>query len=242
MAQPTQGRQLNDPSVIFFRRPAGTGAAESQPVRHERAAGPDGREDTAAPSTLAELEATNHELRMTIERLERLVYVDELTGLANRRCFDAALDSEIRRAVRDRQPLALFLCDIDRFKWHNDRFGHRSGDAVLRQIGDVFRQFCRRAGDCAARYGGEEFALILPQTRAEDALPIAEELRAAVAGLELDVAATGSSTRVTLSVGVTTFESERVCPAGVLIDTADAALYRAKNGGRNRIELELYAE
>lgn len=182
-----------------------------------------------------DLETTNRKLRLTIQRLERLVYIDELTGLPNRRFFDNALEAEIRRCVRAEEPLSLLLCDIDRFKRHNDTFGHRGGDALLRLIGEVLQRHCRRAGDCAARYGGEEFALILPKLHARAARALAERLRSAVAALTVEHRDTDAVQRVTMSVGVTTFRSHEACGGGELVDTADEALYKAKNTGRNRI-------
>lgn len=182
-----------------------------------------------------DLEATNRRLRLTIQRLERLVYIDELTGLPNRRFFDSALEGEIRRAVRAEEPLSLLLCDIDRFKLHNDTFGHRGGDALLRLIGEVLQRHCRRAGDCAARYGGEEFALILPKLDSRAARVLAERLRAAVAELAVEHRDTEAVQRVTISIGVTTFRSRVACGVGELVDAADEALYTAKNTGRDRV-------
>lgn len=182
-----------------------------------------------------DLEATNRRLRLTIQRLERLVYIDELTGLPNRRFFDSALEGEIRRAVRNEEPLSLLLCDIDHFKRHNDTFGHRGGDALLRLIGEVLQRQCRRAGDCAARYGGEEFALILPKLDARPARALAERLRSAVADLAVEHRDTKAVQRVTISIGVTTFRSRAACGPGELVDKADEALYSAKNTGRNRV-------
>jgi diguanylate cyclase (GGDEF)-like protein len=163
-----------------------------------------------------------------------------LTGLANRRFFNAALEAEIRRAVRERTALTLLLCDIDRFKRHNDTFGHRGGDALLRLLGSVIQRYCRRAGDCAARYGGEEFALILPQLKRDDAWALAEDLRQTVSELTIRHSGTNRLQRVTMSIGATTFESDEVCASGTLIDIADAALYQAKNCGRNRTEFHSF--
>jgi diguanylate cyclase (GGDEF)-like protein len=231
---------LNERSVLAFRA-TNKSRVTKDAANEDPPSGRLSRPDPAAAVDLGQLEAQNRELRLTVERLERLVFVDELTGLANRRCFDTALETEIRRAARELQPLALILCDIDRFKRHNDRFGHRSGDVVLELIGGVLQGYCRRAGDCAARYGGEEFALILPQTRGEDARAIAEEIRGEVESLSLDTATGANSSRITISIGVTTFVSASICPTGSLVDAADRALYRAKNAGRNRTRFEPHA-
>lgn len=181
-----------------------------------------------------DLEATNRRLKLAIQRLERLVYVDGLTGLPNRRFFDGALEMEIRRSVRAEAPLSLLLCDIDRFKRYNDTFGHRGGDALLRLLAAVLQRHCRRAGDCAARYGGEEFALILPKLGVKAARSLAERIRRTVAELTIRHRDTDEVQRVTMSIGLTTFRSTQVCGVGELVDAADEALYRAKDTGRNR--------
>jgi diguanylate cyclase (GGDEF)-like protein len=185
-----------------------------------------------------DLASTNRHLRLTIERLERLVYLDDLTGLSNRRYFDSALETEIRRAARERTPLTLFLCDIDHFKLHNDTFGHRGGDALLRAIADVLKRFCRRGGDRAARYGGEEFALILPQLAATDAVTLAEELRDTISELTICHRGGNDLRQVTISIGVTTFAAHVPCDPCELIDAADNALYAAKRAGRNRTRFQ----
>jgi diguanylate cyclase (GGDEF)-like protein len=190
--------------------------------------------NSAVDDAGGDLESTNRRLRMTIQRLERLVYIDELTRLPNRRFFEGALEAEMRRAAREEVPLSLFMCDIDLFKRHNDTFGHRGGDALLRLIADVLQRYCRRAGDCAARYGGEEFALILPRLNATAARALAEELRNTVAELTISHRDSKDLQRVTMSIGVTTYYAQGPCSSGELVDAADAALYKAKNTGRNR--------
>ena len=189
-------------------------------------------EDTAERNRL--LEHQNRELRLAVLRLRRLVYVDDLTGLANRRHFEDALHAEIRRASRDAAPLSLVLCDVDFFKRCNDTFGHEGGDAVLRKLGEVLRGFCRRAGDVAARYGGEEFALLLPGVSTSDAIHIGECLRRSVAALTIRCKDIVHPSQVTISVGVTTFHAVTPCTPSTLVRAADAGLYRAKSAGRNR--------
>src|SRR3984957_1686723 len=111
------------------------------------------------------------------EKLEELATTDALTGLKNRRKFDAAIDSEWRRATRQKSPLALLMIDADHFKSYNDTFGHQAGDQVLIGVAICISDSVRRAGDCAARYGGEEFAVLLPGLAPEEALAVAETIR-----------------------------------------------------------------
>lgn len=167
---------------------------------------------------------------------ESLVYRsvrDPLTGLFNRRHLEETLDLELHRAARRGEPVSALMFDIDHFKRFNDRYGHDAGDAVLRAVsGLVQRQV--RAGDVACRFGGEEFLLVQPGLAASDAPPRAETLREAVSGLELshNGMALGN---VTISVGVATYP-EHAADRTALVKRADEALYRAKRGGRNRVE------
>ena len=168
--------------------------------------------------------------------LSALASTDALTGLPNRRQFDATLHKEWYRALRDAAPLALLMIDVDRFKTLNDRYGHPVGDAFLARVGRVIRDNVRRAGDMAARYGGEEFAVVLPGTGSGGAIEIAELIRRAVAATDTrSLVAGGHPLSVSIGVGV------MVPLAGggsaALINSADAALYQAKRLGRNRVEL-----
>jgi diguanylate cyclase (GGDEF)-like protein len=185
-----------------------------------------------------ELETMARHLEISVRELSDLVYVDALTGLANRRGFDAALESELRRAARNRQPLALLLCDLDRFKHCNDTYGHGYGDVVLARIATLLKSFCNREGDCAARYGGEEFALLLPGVVRREAVLIADRLRRSVADLAAGDGHSRKSARVTISVGATSGCGSAALQPRQLVDAADAALYRAKRGGRNRVKYE----
>ena len=110
----------------------------------------------------AELERTNRRLKVEFERAQRLALLDPLTGLGNRRYFDSVVPSELQRAARTGKPLTLFICDVDYFKHFNDSHGHDVGDALLIEVANVLRKFCRRGGDLAIRYAGDEFALLLP--------------------------------------------------------------------------------
>lgn len=184
------------------------------------------------------LEQQNRHLTLTILRLTRLAYVDGLTGLANRRCLEMALDNEIRRALRTATPLTFMLCDVDHFKVFNDRFGHQFGDVVLREVGEMLCRHCRRAGDIAARYGGEEFALLLPGTGSSETIGVAERLRRSVADLSFRPGGRGARERITISVGVTTFHPSAICDPMDIVYAADMALYRAKEAGRNRTKYQ----
>ncbi len=189
----------------------------------------------------AELEERVAERTAALEeanaRLQQLASQDGLTGLANRRHFDAVLEAEIRRARRSGDPLALILCDVDFFKRYNDCYGHVQGDACLRAVGEVMRDVFRRAGDLPARYGGEEFAVILPGTAGEAAGRVAEKFRAAMEGRALPHERSDAAPCVTLSVGVAHGAVGPEMDAQWFITTADQALYRSKEGGRNRVTL-----
>jgi diguanylate cyclase (GGDEF)-like protein len=125
-----------------------------------------------------------------------------------------------------------------RFKQYNDTYGHGHGDAVLARIGHVLKTFCQRAGDCAARYGGEEFTLLLPGVACGEAVRIAQRLRASVAGLSISNAVSQTSAKVSVSIGVASLSGSAVCQRAQLVEAADVALYRAKRGGRNRVEYQ----
>jgi diguanylate cyclase (GGDEF)-like protein len=178
------------------------------------------------------------------DHLRRLSAVDALTGLANRRSFDATLGQEWARCGRSGEPIALLMCDVDDFKGYNDRYGHPAGDACLRSVAAVLGEFVRRPGDLAARYGGEEFVLLLPGCSAEDARTVAEGVLEALRALHLPHAGSSASPHVSLSIGacaLTPGWTERGGAGGgtpeQLVRDADAALYAAKRGGRNRVEV-----
>jgi diguanylate cyclase (GGDEF)-like protein len=156
---------------------------------------------------------------------------DELTGLANRRRFMDVVTLELKRSERFESPLGLILVDLDDFKAVNDRFGHQTGDVVLRALSDVFRASLRDV-DLAARIGGEEFAVLLPETDGSGAAGVAERLRATLAAVELE-GPEGDRLGVTASFGVAFYpEAQSV---DELLTLADTALYRAKAEGKNRV-------
>ena len=168
------------------------------------------------------------------EEIYQLAVHDPLTELHNRRHFCEMADKEIGRALRHGRPLALCIIDVDLFKPVNDRYGHISGDEVLRQIGALVRNHARN-DDLAARIGGEEFALLLSECEREPAVRLAERLREAVAAASF--APGGEPQRITISIGIATLSADRDSrPA--LMAAADAALYRAKSEGRNRVCVE----
>ncbi|MFC0133559.1 GGDEF domain-containing protein [Massilia eurypsychrophila] len=169
------------------------------------------------------------------ESLRARSYVDGLTGIANRRYFDVALDRELRRAQRLGGELSLLLMDIDTFKLYNDHFGHLKGDACLTAVAQALAAMLKRPADVAARYGGEEFAAILPDTSAEQARAHANLIREHVASLGLPQAPGAARAHVTLSIGLASFDKQRRNGAAALIDAADQALYAAKRAGRDQV-------
>lgn len=169
------------------------------------------------------------------ESLRARSYVDALTGIANRGYFDVALDRELRRAQRSGGELSLLLMDIDSFKAYNDHFGHQQGDACLVRVAKALASTLKRPADVAARYGGEEFAAILPDTSLQQARTVANAIREHVASLGLDHAPNAARPYVTISIGVASYDKERLNEPAALIEAADKALYEAKRSGRDRV-------
>jgi diguanylate cyclase (GGDEF)-like protein len=159
---------------------------------------------------------------------------DRLTGVPNRETLLSVLTAEVERAGRHYKPLSVAFIDIDRFKPINDTYGHNSGDAVLRQVAGIVADSVR-ASDTFGRYGGEEFMLILPETMPEDAVGLAEELRALVMQEPLLIA-NGRSITATISIGIAGGRGSEL-QLDMLVDRADAAMYAAKSLGRNRVYL-----
>lgn len=186
----------------------------------------------------------------TVE-LQRLSRVDQLTGIANRRAFDEALDQEWRRMMRHSTALSLLMIDVDYFKRFNDAYGHVAGDRCLHVVAQAVAGRARRAGETAARYGGEEFAVVLPQTDIEEAVKLAELMARSVRELNILHKDSAAAPHVTISIGVAgvahlpkaaaasvrngAAAALAVAEATSLIEAADHALYRAKMAGRNRV-------
>ena len=183
------------------------------------------------------VEQRTRELEEANRRLERLSMLDGLTGVANRRRFDEALDVEWRRARRSALPLSLMLVDVDAFKLFNDTYGHLEGDACLRRVSETLAASLGRAADLAARFGGEEFVALLPHTSAEEAAGLAERLRGRVEALSIPHATSPVAGVVTVSIGCATAVPTEDGEPAALLAAADAALYAAKRAGRNRIVL-----
>ena len=165
------------------------------------------------------------------QEVYQLATRDALTELYNRRHFIEAVDREIARATRHGRPLVMCIIDVDLFKPVNDKYGHIAGDGVLRQLAGIVRRFVR-GEDVAARIGGEEFAVMLPETDVESARAFAERLREAVA--EDTFVLGGEEKRLTISIGIACLAPGRE-ERSPLMEAADAALYRAKDEGRNRV-------
>ncbi|MBI3966045.1 MAG: diguanylate cyclase, partial [Chloroflexi bacterium] len=175
-----------------------------------------------------------HQLEKANRQLELLSSQDPLTGIANRRQFDAVLEAEWRRASRRRAPLALVFVDVDCFKAYNDSHGHLNGDDCLTRIAATLSGQLRRGGDLAARYGGEEFAIVLSDTDLPGAIQVAEAIRIGVESLAITHSSSHISDRVTVSLGVAALTPDLHDSPRDLVADADAALYGAKRAGRNR--------
>jgi len=176
-----------------------------------------------------------HQLEEANRTLQRLSYLDGLTGIANRRRFEEVLDLEWRRARRVGVPLSLIMIDIDYFKAYNDAYGHQRGDDCLKQVAAALSDCVQRAGDLVARYGGEEFAVILPEMDANSAAEMAETLRERIEALEIPHETLSGDSVLTISVGVATIYPQNDLSSISLLSAADQALYRAKFEGRNQV-------
>jgi diguanylate cyclase (GGDEF)-like protein len=166
------------------------------------------------------------------DRLQELSVHDPLTGLYNRRFMEESLEKEIIKAQRDNSNVGIIMIDVDHFKAFNDNYGHDVGDIVLREFGAYLRKNFR-GGDIACRYGGEEFTIIMPGSSLENTHERAEKLRLGVKN-ELSVKYLENNYNITISVGVAVIPANGSNPKDVLI-AADAALYQAKNAGRDQV-------
>ncbi|WGT61334.1 diguanylate cyclase [Variovorax paradoxus] len=174
------------------------------------------------------------------ERLEHLAQEDGLTGLANRRYFDARLAINFQQALESQTPLAVVMVDVDEFKKYNDLYGHLGGDDCLQRIAQALRTAVLRSTDLVARYGGEEMVLLLPGTDADGALEVAQRARLAVVDLQIPHAAAVLGT-VSISLGAAAWVPQPGSTPFELLKAADEALYRAKQGGRNTVRVHAAA-
>lgn len=175
------------------------------------------------------------ELSEANRKLQQISEIDGLTGIANRRKFDIELDKEWRQAIREKRPLALLMFDIDHFKEYNDQYGHQEGDRCIQRVAGVLNSSMQRSGDLVARYGGEEFVAILPGLSSTPAEKIAERIRLAVENMKLPRSGNVSAQIVTISIGVASCVPNQNEQSSILLQQADASLYRAKHEGRNRV-------
>ncbi len=198
--------------------------------------------DVAGAGRLCLIQITDVSAAVTRERLLReqalelrsQTFSDGLTGIANRRHFDVAMEKEVRRAKRSGTPLSLLMIDIDEFKAYNDHYGHQQGDECLIKVAGALAQMLQRPLDLIARYGGEEFAVILPDMDAAQSMRMAEAMRQTIAGLNIPHAQSRHGEHVTVSLGLATHTGE-LGDVALLVGAADRALYSAKRAGRNRV-------
>lgn len=177
----------------------------------------------------------NHlELKQSRDELVRLARTDGLTGLYNRRTFDDLLAREWRRLARTGEPLSVIMMDVDHFKLFNDTYGHGGGDVCLQRVARAAQSALQRPADVVARYGGEEFVALLPETKLDGAIAVAEAIRSAVIAQEIPHATSTTAPHVTLSLGVASTIPQPERDPATVVAFADQQLYAAKSGGRNR--------
>jgi diguanylate cyclase len=178
-------------------------------------------------------------LRMNVEHIQQEAMTDPLTGVKNRKSFDTAIQKFIRQAKETGNPLALVIADVDHFKKFNDRWGHQTGDQVLRLVAEVMNANVK-GQDVLARFGGEEFAILLPGTTLENAHMLADRMRRAIESRRLKKRRTDEDLGVvTMSMGVSLFRQDETPEA--FIERADQCLYAAKHAGRNQVVTEAFA-
>jgi diguanylate cyclase len=187
-------------------------------------------------SQLNQITSDMDSLRKELEQIRDESYKDFLTGIANRKAFDTALEDAIYSSRSDKSTFSILIADIDHFKQVNDNYGHLIGDKVLRFVASIFKK-CLKGKDIVARFGGEEFAVILPNTDLTGAHAAAEQIRRSVsAGQIKDMNSERMLDRITVSIGIAQFGSSDL--HNDLLQRADQALYKAKTQGRNRVEIE----
>ncbi|MBD3619010.1 MAG: diguanylate cyclase [Chromatiales bacterium] len=184
---------------------------------------------------ISERKQTEERLAALQKELEDLSFKDGLTGVANRRRFDALMELEWEQARRHHQPLSLIILDIDFFKEYNDHYGHIQGDECLRRVGQALRAAATRARDLVARYGGEEFVLVLPETDAQSARKVAERCRTQIFKLQIPHEKSEACPVLSVSMGVGTIIPGAGDDPVAFIHSVDERLYRAKQGGRDAV-------
>ncbi|MDX5334086.1 MAG: diguanylate cyclase [Gammaproteobacteria bacterium] len=184
---------------------------------------------------ISERKQTEERLAALQKELEDLSFKDGLTGVANRRRFDAIMEREWEHARRHRQPLSLIVLDIDFFKEYNDHYGHIQGDDCLRRVGQALKVAATRARDLVARYGGEEFVLVLPETEAASAQKVAERCRQQIFKLQIPHEKSAVCPVLSVSMGVGTIIPGADDDPVAFIHSVDEKLYRAKQGGRDAV-------
>lgn len=167
------------------------------------------------------------------QELQRLIDLDGLTQIANRRRFDQYFDQEWRRLAREQSPLSLILCDVDYFKHYNDYYGHLAGDVCLQRVAKALERTIKRPADLVARYGGEEFGIILPNTNVAGATQVAELIQREITQLKIAHHCSEVSAYITLTLGISSQIPDHQLQAESMINYADKALYIAKKQGRN---------
>jgi len=186
-------------------------------------------------ATQVYLRKVTQQLAEANQQLKQFSYIDGLTAIANRRKFDDVLMTTWRRSQQEGAPVSLILIDVDYFKRYNDALGHEAGDHALMKVAKAISASLFRVKDLAARYGGEEFAVILPETALDDALSVAERVRASIIALELPHPASSVLPVVTVSLGVAQWRPTAFCEPSALINLADKGLYQTKAAGRNQV-------
>lgn len=184
---------------------------------------------------LRDLAQTRQALDQQMSRTENLARVDGLTGLANRARFNESLDDEIKRMVRERKALSMLLCEIDQLDNYVESDGEERGDAAQQKVANAIESTFRRAGDLAARLDNQRIAVILPATEKDDALRFAERLRKNVWDLCIPFDTSEIADRLTVSVGITTAEPDRLHQPDELLAALDRSLFTATENGRNRV-------
>lgn len=195
---------------------------------------------TAKIAAMKRIVDMRKELQQLNQELEQLSQTDGMTQLYNHRTFVQLAQEQWQQANRNSHPVALIMLDIDHFKLYNDHYGHPQGDECLKQVAQALKNIAKRPGDILARYGGEEFIAFFPNTDAQGAEKIANDIHDAILALEIEHAESPTHNNVTVSIGVSVSQSTVGRTLNDMIKHADMALYNAKNSGRNRVCVEHY--